>query len=78
MSCNCKKALQIEEKYGVEVKETLLQKCYRSLWKIFILMLGVVMGIVAVPVVILILIFNQIFRGGKGLVFPEKLSKYIN
>lgn len=78
MACNCKKAAELEEKYGTEIEESILKKAYRGLWKLFVLSLGVVIGIVAVPVVIFILMFNQIFMGGKGIKFPEKLSKYIS
>jgi len=77
MSCNCKRALGLEEKYGVEVKETKLQLAYRTLWKLLVLCIGVILGIILVPVIILVLMYNQIFRGGKGITIPEKLSKYI-
>jgi len=77
MSCNCKKALELEKKYGVEVKETLLQKTSRVTMKIAVLLIGFIISIVAVPVVISILIYNQVFRGGKGITIPSKLSKFI-
>ena len=77
MGCNCKRGLQLEEKYGTEIEETKLQKVYRTLWKLLIMTIGVVLGIVLVPVVILALMFNQIFRGGKGITLPKRLSKYI-
>ena len=77
MSCNCKKALELEKKYGVEVKETLLQKTSRVTMKIAVLLIGLIISIVAVPVVISILIYNQVFRGGKGITIPSKLSKFI-
>lgn len=77
MGCNCKKALKLEEGHGTEVKETKLQLTYRTLWKLIVLGLGVILGIVLVPVIIFVLMYNQIFRGGKGITIPEKLSKYI-
>jgi hypothetical protein len=77
MSCNCKKALELEKKYGKEVKETILQKSLRTTLKIAVLLIGFAISIVAVPVVVSVLIFNQVFRGGKGITIPSKLSKYI-
>ena len=77
MGCNCKKALKLEEDHGTKVKETKLQLTYRTLWKLIVLGIGFILGIVLVPVIILVLMYNQIFRGGKGITIPEKLSKYI-
>lgn len=77
MACNCKKVLKLEEDHGTEVKETKLQLTYRTLWKLIVLGIGVILGIILVPVIILVLMYNQIFRGGKGITIPEKLSKYI-
>jgi len=77
MSCNCKKALELEKKYGKEVKETILQKSLRTTLKIAVLLIGFAISIVAVPVVVSVLIFNQVFRRGKGITIPSKLSKYI-
>ena len=77
MACNCKNALKIEGKYGTEVKETGLQKTYRTLWRLFIFAIGLILGIVLVPVIISILTYNQFFRGGKGITIPKMLSKYL-
>ena len=77
MACNCKKRLEFEEKYGTKMVETYLQKSYRVMLKVAIILIGFVLGIVAVPVVISVLIFNQVFRGGKGLTIPKVLTKYM-
>ena len=77
MACNCKKGAELEDKYGVKAEESLLQKSYRGLWKLFILVISLAMAIVVVPVVIFVLIYNQIFRGGKGITMPKMLSKYL-
>ena len=29
MSCNCKKKIEFEKKYGTPADETILEKCYR-------------------------------------------------
>ena len=77
MACNCKKRLEFEEKYGTKMVETYLQKSYRVMLKVAIILIGFVLGIVAVPVVISVLIFNQVFRNGKGLTIPKVLTKYM-
>jgi hypothetical protein len=69
--------MELEKKYGTEIEETFLQKSLRTLLKIGVLLVGFAVSIVTVPVVILILIYNQVFRGGKGITIPSKLSKYI-
>ena len=77
MSCNCKRALELEKKYGKEIKETVLRKSLRMTLKVAVLLIGFAISIIAVPVVVSVLIFNQVFRGGKGITIPSKLSKYI-
>lgn len=69
--------MNLRKKYGKEVKETILQKSLRTTLKIAVLLIGFAISIVAVPVVVSVLIFNQVFRGGKGITIPSKLSKYI-
>jgi hypothetical protein len=69
--------MELEKKYGTEVEETFLRKSLRTLLKIGVLLVGFAVSIVTVPTVILILIYNQVFRGGKGITIPSKLSKYI-
>ncbi len=77
MGCNCKNALKIEERHGTEVEETRLQKAYRTLLKVFVLVIGLVLGVVLVPVIVFILLYNQFFRNGEGITIPKMLSKYI-
>ena len=77
MGCNCKRIKAIQDKYGIKLPETYLNKIYRGVWKVGVLVFGAVAGIILVPVVISILIFNQLFRGGKGITIPKKLAKYL-
>ena len=77
MACNCKKRLEFEEQHGTKKIETLLQKSYRAVFKLWVLLIGFVLSIVVVPVTMVILIFNQVFRGGKGLTMPKVLTKYM-
>jgi hypothetical protein len=77
MACNCKKANELQDKYGIPQEESLLKKTYIILFKIFVMLLGLVLGIVVVPIVICALIYNQIFRAGKPLKLPRWLSKFL-
>jgi len=77
MACNCKKAIQIEDRYGTKIEESLLQKTRRTFGKILVLLIGFGLSIVVVPVITVVLIYNQIFREGKGITIPKMLSKYL-
>ena len=77
MACNCKNRIKFEEENGIKVSETYLQKSHRAVLKVCVMLIGFTLSIVTVPVVISVLIFNQVFRGGKGLTIPKTLSKYL-
>ena len=77
MACNCKKANELQDAYGIPQEESMMKKAYMLLFKIFVMLLGLVFGVVIVPVVICALIYNQIFRAGKPLKLPRWLSKFL-
>ena len=77
MACNCKKANELQDKYGIVQEESMLKKAYVVIFKIFVMLLGLVLGIVIVPIVIFALIYNQVFRAGKPLKLPRWLSKFL-
>lgn len=77
MGCNCKRAIQLEKKYGVEIKESMPKRIYRTVWKAFVVALSGVMGIVVVPAVISVLVYNRIFKNEKGITISKKLLKHI-
>ncbi len=77
MACNCKKANELQDRYGIPQEESILKKVYIVSFKILVMLIGLVFGIVLVPIIICTLIYNQVFRAGKPLRIPKWLSKFI-
>jgi hypothetical protein len=76
MGCNCKKANNLLDKYGVEQEESILSKVNRTAWKLIVILIGFVLGIVLVPIVVVMAIYYQVFLG-KPIKMPKWVVKYI-
>ena len=77
MACNCKRSLEIQDKYGVKEEESFIEKSYRQLWRIFVFFIVIALGIVVTPIVIIVVLYNFFFGKNKGIVFPSQLAKYL-
>jgi hypothetical protein len=77
MACNCKRGLEIQDKYGVKEEESFVEKSYRLLWKVVIFFIIIALGVVVTPIVIIVVIYNFFFGKNKGIVFPTQLAKYL-
>jgi len=77
MSCNCKRSLEIQDKYGVDVEETVGEKAYRHAWKVLIALIALGLTIVVVPAVMVLIVYSIIFGNGKPIKLPKQLSKYL-
>ena len=78
MSCNCKRAREIEEEYGEEQKENFFWRTYRFLWRIIFSLIFVILGIIITPIIILMVLYNIVFGRENILVLPKQLRKYLN
>jgi hypothetical protein len=76
MGCGCKKVKKLGEKYGVEQKETLLDKGIRVLVKIGIFLVTITIGIILVPIILIVGLFKAFFMKDKRIVIPRFLTKY--
>ena len=76
MGCNCKRAAELVDDYGVPTEETVLEKVSRGLFKLIIFLIMVVLGIVVCPVIILIAIYKMTFGKG-GIRIPHKVFEMV-
>lgn len=72
MACNCKRAVQIENDYGVPTEETLIEKVLRGLYKCIVFIVIVALSIIACPIVIILVIYKMTFGSG-GIRIPHKV-----
>lgn len=74
MACNCKQAKNLEDVYGMK-DDSSLSRAYRTTWKVITLLIGLVLGIIVTPITIFVMIYNQLFRGGKPIKLPVWLLR---
>jgi len=74
MACNCKQAKNLEDVYGINDGSS-FSEAYKTLWKVITLLIGLILGIVVVPITIFVMIYNQLFRGGKPIRLPVWLLR---
>lgn len=78
MSCNCKRKLDIEGKYGVEEEETLYEKVMRFLFKILIFIILVLSLVVVVPIMMVIVLYTFVFAKDKTIILPKIFNKILS
>lgn len=77
MACNCKRAKKFEEKYGVQQEEGLLMSISRTIFKVLFFFVALLIGVVAVPYVIVYSVY-AIFFGDNKITLPKFLRKYMH
>ncbi len=77
MSCNCKKTVELEEKYGDRVDESLLGKVLRFLWALMMFFVVVGLAVVIVPIMIVVIIYKIFFGDDTNIILPKFLGKYL-
>ena len=76
MGCNCKRAKKFQEKYGVPEEEGILDIVVRKSFKIFFLIITILIAIVAVPYLVGYATYS-IFFGDNKITLPKFLRKYL-
>jgi len=76
MACNCKKARNFEEKYGVPQEESVMRKVTRYSYKVLFFVIAVGFAIVLTPIIMLWAVY-AIFFGNHRIVLPKFLGKYL-
>jgi lipopolysaccharide/colanic/teichoic acid biosynthesis glycosyltransferase len=77
MACNCKKKIEIEDKYGVPQEETTLEKGFRLSYRVMIFTFAILITMVVAPTIIIIALYKMIFKNSEPIVLPEFMSKYM-
>lgn len=78
MSCNCKRNLEFEEKYGIEEKETPFQMVMRNVMKVGLFAFLVSSIIVIMPFLLVVVFYKLIFSKNKVISLPKLFGKNMN
>ena len=76
MACNCKRKIELEEKYGTKEELSLYDKIVGGLFKFVLMVLIAVIGIIICPILFVLSLY-KVFFGNKMIVLPKFLSKYM-
>lgn len=75
MSCNCKKSIKINDANKQEM--SLLEKAFLFLKKVALFSLALCFAIIAIPIILVMIIYKMIFKGGEAFIIPEKILKML-
>ena len=75
MSCNCKRKIELEEKYGTEEEETIIEKITRILFKIGLFLILFMSLVVIVPIFLIKIFYMIIFTNNSTVWIPDFLKK---
>ncbi len=75
MSCNCKRNLEFEKKYGIEEKETPFQMVMRNVMKVGLFAFLVSSIIVIMPFLLVVVFYKLIFSKNKVISLPKLFGK---
>lgn len=76
MSCNCKRKIELEKKYGIKEEENVLQKTIRFTLKLFFMVLAISFALVIIPIMVVVSLFKAFF-GNNEITLPNFLGKYL-
>lgn len=77
MSCNCKRKIELEEKYGENEELSWVYQLKQKISRIFGIMLFIAMVVILTPIIICIIIYSVIFRKNNEVILPKFLRKYM-
>lgn len=75
MSCNCKRKIELEEKYGTEEEETIIEKITRILFKIGLFIILFMSLVIIVPIFLIKIFYMIIFTNNRTVWIPDFLKK---
>ena len=76
MACNCKKKMELEEKYGTLVGENILEKISRFSFKVLFAIIATCLAVVVVPTILAVAFYKMTFGNGK-IILPNFMGKYL-
>ena len=77
MSCNCKRKIELEEKYGTEEEETIIEKITRILFKIGLFLILFMSLAFIVPIFLIKIFYMIIFTNNRTVWIPDFLKKHL-
>ena len=77
MGCNCKRRMDIEDKYGEKIEENLLEKGLRLILKVMVFALAIALSIVITPFLLIYIAYKMIFKHSTTLAMPKQIVRAI-
>jgi cytochrome c oxidase subunit IV len=75
MGCNCKKSIKINDVNKQEI--SLLEKAFLFLKKVALFSLALCFAIIVTPIILVMIVYKMIFKGGEAFVIPDKILKML-
>jgi len=75
MGCNCKKSIKINDANKQEI--SLLEKAFLFLKKVALFSLALCFAIIVTPIILVMIVYKMIFKGGEAFVIPDKILKML-
>lgn len=76
MGCNCKRKIEMEERYGTLVNEGFAKNAVRFFLRMFFMVFTIVASMVIIPIMIVISCYKAFLGNGK-ITLPNFLGKYM-
>ena len=71
MGCNCKKSIKIND--ANKQDPGLLGKAFLFLKKVALFSLALCFAIIVTPIILVMIVYKMIFKGGEAFVIPDKI-----
>ena len=75
MGCNCKKSIKIND--ANKQDQGLLGKAFLFLKKVALFSLALCFAIIVTPIILVMIVYKMIFKGGEAFVIPDKILKML-
>lgn len=77
MSCNCKRKIELENKYGEDEEMSILGKIMQKISRFLAILIFLICTILVTPIIILMMCYSVIFRKNNDIVLPKFMRKYM-
>ena len=77
MGCNCKRKIELEDKYGEKEEEGLFTKLSRYALKAFAFALTIFSAIILTPIMIFVVIYKIFFAKKREIILPKAFRRFI-
>lgn len=77
MACNCKRKIELEDKYGEKEEEGLFTKLSRYALKAFVFALTIFSAIILIPIMIFVVIYKIFFAKKREIILPKAFRRFM-